>query len=80
MRKFLGTALVLVVIIGAVGLFRGWFQITTNSESERTKIEMTIDREKLKQDTDRLKGSVQEFSDKVNSNTDDAPIGNSGNR
>ncbi len=65
MRKLLGTLMLGVIVLGVLGFFRGWFSVSTNTESDRTKIEVTIDRERVLQDTGRLKSSVKNLSERV---------------
>jgi hypothetical protein len=47
-----------------IGYFRGWFTFQTNSDGSRSNIELSIDKERLQQDMDRLKEKVHELSDK----------------
>ena len=67
MRKLLGTLMLGLIVLGLVGLVRGWFSVSTDSEENQTKIELTIDRQQLKQDTDRLKEGVQDLTQKISS-------------
>ena len=50
MRKFLGTLVILVLIVAGIGVFRGWFGISTEDQAGETQIELTIDKDKIKQD------------------------------
>ena len=72
MRKFVGTLTILVIILAGVGLVRGWFSFSTDSEAEKTRIGVTIDKDKLKADTERLKDGVRDFSSNLNSGADEA--------
>ena len=72
MRKLLGTLMIGIMILTVVGLFRGWFSLAAQSEAEQTKIELTIDREQLKQDTQRLKEGVQDLTQSITSGSDDS--------
>ena len=68
-KKVSGTAMLGVTILGLVGLARGWFSFSTQSESDQTRIELTIDKERLQQDTDRLKGRVGDSTDRFKSSS-----------
>lgn len=65
MRKLLGTLTLLLVVIGLVGFWRGWFTMSTNSEAEKTKIEVTIDRDAVKADTAKLRSGARDLSQKI---------------
>lgn len=62
MRKFLGTLVILLVIVAAVGYLRGWFNVTTQSEQDETNIELRIDKEKIKQDAAAAKEKARELT------------------
>ncbi len=62
MRKLLGSLALAVIVFALVGLFRGWLSISTNGEAEKARIEVTIDKQQLKDDAARLKNSVQNLS------------------
>jgi hypothetical protein len=70
MRKFLGTLTILVIIIVGVGVVRGWFSFSTDSEAEKTRIGVTIDKDKLKADTERLKEGVRDLSSNLRAGTE----------
>lgn len=77
MRKLLGTVTLAALLFAGVGMFRGWFSVSRNSESDKTKIELNIDKAKLKEDAGRLKGGIQDFSNGLNSDanpSDDPPV------
>ena len=69
MRKLLGTFTLAIIVLGALGLYRGWFNVSTDSEDNRTKIEVTIDKEQVKKDADLVKGGVQDLTEKMKSNS-----------
>jgi hypothetical protein len=71
MRKLLGTLTLAIIVLGAVGLYRGWFSLSSNSEENRTKIEVTVDKEKLKKDVDLVKGGVQNMTENMKSNPEE---------
>lgn len=67
MRKLLGTLTLLMLLFVIVGLARGWISFSTGSEDEKTSLEVTIDKENLKEDAKKLKNKVKEFSSQVSS-------------
>jgi hypothetical protein len=57
--------LVLVVIILAcgvvLGFYRGWFNLSTDGSDRKTDVTITVDREKIHGDEERVKKSVHEL-------------------
>ena len=62
MRKFLGTVMILVLLIAGVGFYRGWFDVTTDDEPGVTNVELTIDKEKISQDAEAAKAKARELA------------------
>ncbi|QDV27818.1 hypothetical protein [Aureliella helgolandensis] len=71
MRKLLGTIMIGVILIGIVGLARGWFSVSTDTESEEPSIQLKIDKDRFKEDADRLKSGVQDLKDRVQTSPED---------
>ncbi len=55
MRRFLTNLLIVVIVIGAVGYWRGWFSFTNAG-----KVDVQVDESKFKQDREDFKRSVAE--------------------
>ena len=64
--RFLSTvALVLIVCIVVAGFYRGWFTLSSrNSDSSSNKVDvsLTVDRDKIKEDTDAVKMKTSELT------------------
>jgi hypothetical protein len=64
MRRVLtGLLIVLVLLVagaGAVGYSRGWFTVAKSDENKTIPFNVKVNREKVKQDTERLKAKVQD--------------------
>ncbi len=65
MRRLLAVLVVLVAVAIGVGLYRGWFQFSPGGGEEKTGPSITVDREKLKADTDKAKAKVEETVQKT---------------
>jgi hypothetical protein len=52
MRKFLGTLVILATIVAVVGIFRGWFSVSTEDQRGEKNVELRIDEDKIKQDAE----------------------------
>ncbi len=76
MRKFLGTLVILACIIAGVGLFRGWFGVSTVDQPGETNVELRIDKAKIKQDAETAAEKARELtSDRSETSVD--PTGDS---
>jgi hypothetical protein len=60
MRTFLVIVLLLVVGVGALGWYRGWFTFSKvpDTENGRPGVELRIDENKIKSDTERARDRV----------------------
>jgi hypothetical protein len=60
MRKFLIILLLLIVGVGALGLYRGWFTFSTvpDKEDGRPGVELRINENKIKSDAEQAKDKV----------------------
>ena len=62
MRRLLVLLLVLAVGVGALGYYRGWFQVSTREADGGVPVDVTLNREKLKQDAERAKAKVKDLT------------------
>lgn len=62
MRKFLGTLLIVALIVAGVGVYRGWFGVSTDDQPGETNVELKIDKEKIKQDADAAAEKARELT------------------
>ncbi len=69
MRGFLVILVLLVVGIVGVGFYRGWFQVSTGSTAGKSNATITVDRDKIQADQDKLKKQVQDVAKNVGDRT-----------
>ena len=62
MRKFLGTLVILGVIVAVVGLYRGWFGLSADDQPGTTNVELTIDKNKIKEDAEAASEKARELA------------------
>jgi hypothetical protein len=55
MKKLLVVLVVLVIAVPAVGFWRGWFTFDTAKDDGKLHLELTVNKEKFKQDKEKLK-------------------------
>jgi hypothetical protein len=63
MGRLLSIILFLILIVACVGLFRGWFSISTQKApfSEQRDINLRVNPEKFKQDANEVEGRTKEL-------------------
>jgi predicted negative regulator of RcsB-dependent stress response len=61
MRGFLTVLVVLAICIVGVGLYRGWFQVSTEKKDEKPTVSFSVDQEKIKADEEKVKEKVQDL-------------------
>jgi len=79
MRTFLGTLVILFLLFAAVGYFRGWFDISTASQDHKANVSITVDKEKLREDSHKAVKGLEELTDKVKAKTDSEKVQDKGN-
>jgi hypothetical protein len=66
--------LVLVVIIvacaAALGFYRGWFNLSTDGSDHTADVTISVDRDKIHGDEERVKNSVHELGRKPTEKSD----------
>jgi hypothetical protein len=56
MRKLLGTLVILLALVGALGYWMGWFQVgKPKSDDGKTHYSITVDRSKFEEDKERFR-------------------------
>lgn len=60
MKALLAVVALLVVAVVGVGFWQGWFSIQTTKEDGKAHANLTVDKEKFKQDKDKLKAKAAE--------------------
>jgi hypothetical protein len=60
MRKLLFVLLVLVIVVAAIGFYRGWFTFATTRDPETGKsgVKLEIDQNKIRPDIEKVKQTV----------------------
>jgi hypothetical protein len=65
MRSLVFVAVVLLVGIGGVGLYQGWFHLSTNSTDNKPSATITVDKDKIHADEEKAKEKVEGLGQKV---------------
>jgi hypothetical protein len=59
MKRFLILLVVLAVIVAAVGLYRGWFTLSTEHGDGKGQVTGTVDEEKIDADKRRAEDEIR---------------------
>ena len=65
MRGFLVVLVLLVVGAVGFGFYRGWFQLSTDTTAGKSNATITVDKDKIQADQDKLKKEVQDVGKNV---------------
>jgi hypothetical protein len=65
MRGFLVVLVLLVVGAVGFGFYRGWFQLSTDTTAGKSNATITVDKDKIQADQDKLKKEVQDVAKNV---------------
>jgi cell division protein FtsX len=65
MNRLFAFLIVLVICVAGVGFYRGWFTVSSqssNAESNKVNINMTVDPDKVKADAETVKEKAAELT------------------
>lgn len=70
--KFLVVVLVLLLIgIGALGFYQGWFVLSSDKTDHNSNVTLTVDKDKFQEDKEMAKEKVQDLGKNVKDKTSD---------
>lgn len=61
MRTFFVVLALLVVGVVGLGFYQGWFSFTSNNAKTESTITLTVDKDKIQEDTKEVTESVQDL-------------------
>lgn len=61
--RALGVLFVLVLVVAAIGWFRGWFRVETSLAGGRDEVALRVDRERIEDDARRAKAKIEALVD-----------------
>ncbi|HWY85338.1 MAG TPA: hypothetical protein VNX28_01370 [Gemmataceae bacterium] len=73
MTRFLGALVIIVVIIGCIGLYLGWFSFGSDNSDGKTHITITVDKDKIKEDRNEVVEKIKGIGHKTTETTAPAP-------
>jgi len=73
MKRLVLIVVVLLIVGTAVyGYYNGWYSLSRESDDHKTKIDITIDQDKIQQDKEKAKKKAEELESKVKEKTSEA--------
>lgn len=71
MRRLLYLLLFLLLCLGGIGLYRGWFSFTktSNDRDNKVNVGVTVDKKKIKEDAKEVKDKVKEEINELETRT-----------
>ena len=61
MRTLMFVVVLLLVGIVGVGFYRGWFQVSTNNTDQKPSATVTVDKDKIHADEQKVKEKMEDF-------------------
>ena len=71
MKTLLVVVVLLLAGIAALGFYRGWFHLSTNSTDQKPSATITVDKDKIHADEEKAKDTVQGLGQEVKKKTSD---------
>jgi hypothetical protein len=54
-----------IIAVAVVGYYQGWYSVFSENDDHKTKIDLTIDKEKFQEDKDKAKKKAEELESKA---------------
>jgi Na+/H+ antiporter NhaB len=70
MNRLLGLIVIVVIVIVAVGFYRGWFQFSTDTQDHKTGVTVTMDKKKVEEDKEKAIESIKGLEHKLQTKQD----------
>jgi hypothetical protein len=65
MRGLLALCVILVIAVVVVGYYRDWFTVASTNDDQKTNIQVTVDKGKIKEDEQRAKEKLQKMGSQI---------------
>jgi uncharacterized lipoprotein YehR (DUF1307 family) len=65
MTRLLVLCLLLVIAIAVVGYYRDWFTVAGTNDDQKVNIQVTVDKDKVREDEQRAKEKLQKLGSQI---------------
>jgi len=69
MRGLFVIVVLLLIGVVALGYYRDWFKVTTANDSKAVNVNVTVDKEKVKEDEEKAKEKLKEVGGQIKDKT-----------
>jgi DNA repair exonuclease SbcCD ATPase subunit len=70
-RNLVFVIVIIGLIVGGVGYYRGWFGIATGTDDQKVNLNVTINKDRVKADEERAKQALENVGDKMKRKTEE---------
>jgi hypothetical protein len=70
MRRLLAPLVLLIIGVAILGYYRDWFTFKTGSDDKKIDINVTVDKDKVKEDEVRAKEKLKELGGQIKEETE----------
>jgi hypothetical protein len=60
---------VIVLVVAALGFYQGWFKLSTNNTENKSNVTLSVDKDKLRADEEKVKDKVRDLGQKAKEKT-----------
>jgi uncharacterized protein YlxW (UPF0749 family) len=60
---------VIVLVVAALGFYQGWFQLSMNNTENKSNVNLSVDKDKIRADEEKVKNKVHDLGQKVKEKT-----------
>jgi hypothetical protein len=61
MQRFLVALVLIAILVGAVGFYRGWFSFATTTENHNTNMTLKVDKDKFNEDKEKAEDKLKDI-------------------
>jgi hypothetical protein len=72
MRNLIFLLVVLAIAIGIYGYYQSWFQVTEQKSDSKLDIGVTVDKNKVREDTEKAKEKLRDLKNQATEKTKDS--------
>ena len=65
MKRIVTACVFLIIALLVLGYFRDWFAFTSSSDDRKIKIDVTVDKDKLKADEERAREKIHNLGSQI---------------
>jgi chromosome segregation ATPase len=72
LRNLIFTIVLVALIVGGFGYYRGWFGVATHSDDNKSNLNVSINKDKVQADEERAKQALHKLENKIKGKSEEA--------